>query len=571
MQESAVRNLASNVMQNAGVRLLLISVALMFAQPGVVSAQSQTTSNTNQQQSSRPAVGDSILPMFVRAQERQALAQGDVQSYVYEAKQGDDGSLALPEGVGGRCFGTTENTCSPYAIRDIQLDDGSVLKARSPLTAEEVSLLAGINPGSRFFDAMGDSMVTAQIQINGFLGLDQGAQGMAIGNIHPGNIFYIGAAMAYGVAESTMEAMAGRGTVQEQREMNQTFNYLRQTTFSETVRSDDYQYSQYPELFKYDYTPSRDLDLSNLEIRPAQGRAASGGPAGGAISASSNSGSASTANSSGGSSSSSSSVGSGGGSGVGGANQLVSADSLTSPNDPLENSQAVAIGMGGNSDGQFIMTGAEIIFDPENLRLIKHRVEGTAIVDGQSRDIFIETEFWDFRNPPGCADMDEPYMSARRVGGILGPQEMAQLAEAQAQMAEFERQLADVPPQQRAMVERMLGPQMEMVRNLANSGTIEQVQEIERITCNPDWKELYGGPAVPSPNAEAQILAEGNLIRIIQEYLVILGYEPGNIDGTLDDLTIVAISQFQAEHGLPVDGEPSEELAAALLEAVDIL
>jgi peptidoglycan hydrolase-like protein with peptidoglycan-binding domain len=54
----------------------------------------------------------------------------------------------------------------------------------------------------------------------------------------------------------------------------------------------------------------------------------------------------------------------------------------------------------------------------------------------------------------------------------------------------------------------------------------------------------------------------------IQRQLVTLGYEPGNTDSELDTLTQIAISQFEAEHGMPVTGQPSAALAAAIEAAV---
>jgi len=106
-----------------------------------------------------------------------------------------------------------------------------------------------------------------------------------------------------------------------------------------------------------------------------------------------------------------------------------------------------------------------------------------------------------------------------------------------------------------------MGPQMEMMRGLVNSGAIEYVEETEDILCNPDLASLF------SVGGEQE--SEGDPVRQILEYLVILGYEPGNIEGVLDELTSIAISQFQAEQGLPVTGEPSAELAALLAELVE--
>ena len=55
-----------------------------------------------------------------------------------------------------------------------------------------------------------------------------------------------------------------------------------------------------------------------------------------------------------------------------------------------------------------------------------------------------------------------------------------------------------------------------------------------------------------------------DLTRTIQKDLVALGYDPGNIQGEATTQTAVAISTFQAEHGLEVTGEASPQLAGVI-------
>jgi peptidoglycan hydrolase-like protein with peptidoglycan-binding domain len=59
-----------------------------------------------------------------------------------------------------------------------------------------------------------------------------------------------------------------------------------------------------------------------------------------------------------------------------------------------------------------------------------------------------------------------------------------------------------------------------------------------------------------------------DLTKMIQQDLVTLGYEPGNTDGEATTQTIVAISTFQAEHGLEVTGEASPQLAGVIKAAI---
>jgi hypothetical protein len=206
---------------------------------------------------------------------------------------------------------------------------------------------------------------------------------------------------------------------------------------------------------------------------------------------------------------------------------------------------------------------ASLWIDPERLVMLGHRFEGTMEADGQSREFYLQVTNSDFRNPPGCGEMLEPYKQVMEMGGMLDDEQMAQMEEAKRQLEEFDRQMASMPASQRQMMESMMGGQMETIRNMASSGAMSYTMETEEILCNPDLKALYAVPGME----EGVIPSADNLLMQIQTDLVSLGYSPGNTDGVLDTMTQVAISQFQAEAGLTVTGEPSEALADALRAA----
>jgi hypothetical protein len=112
------------------------------------------------------------------------------------------------------------------------------------------------------------------------------------------------------------------------------------------------------------------------------------------------------------------------------------------------------------------------------------KIGATLEEKGESRDITIERYDSDYRNPPGCGQMYKPYHSVMRMGGMLSPEEQAQLQEAQAQLAEFEKEMASMPPSQRDMMMRMIGPQMETLKNMASTGGMEIATDIVSIICD---------------------------------------------------------------------------------------
>jgi hypothetical protein len=117
------------------------------------------------------------------------------------------------------------------------------------------------------------------------------------------------------------------------------------------------------------------------------------------------------------------------------------------------------------------------------------------------------------------------------------------------------------------MMEKMIGPAMQTARFLGDDGSLEIVEEVEQIWCNPDLHSLFsavGGGTAGAGAAGGDEPVTQEQLRQIQEHLGRLGYAPGNSEGVLDTMTRVAISQYQAENGLPVTGEPSTSLAARL-------
>lgn len=220
----------------------------------------------------------------------------------------------------------------------------------------------------------------------------------------------------------------------------------------------------------------------------------------------------------------------------------------------------LAMGDISGGDATFVPKSASVWIRPGKYVIVKHRIDGVASAEGQTRDFFIESNYSDFRDVPG-SNLYEPYRRTMRMGGMLDDEQKAEMEEARKQLEEFDRQLASMSPQERQMVENMMGPQMDSIRSMATGGVFEYVEVIDEIIVNADLKAMFGSGRGFEPPA-------GNLLQRIQVDLTTLGYQPGNTDGVMDTMTTVAISQFQAEQGLAVTGEPSEQLASTLAAAV---
>jgi hypothetical protein len=63
----------------------------------------------------------------------------------------------------------------------------------------------------------------------------------------------------------------------------------------------------------------------------------------------------------------------------------------------------------------------------------------------------------------------------------------------------------------------------------------------------------------PQPHEDPELITE------IQRSLIKLGYDPGEIDGSLSDKTIASIMRYQSARGLLETGQPSRELLKYML------
>ena len=70
------------------------------------------------------------------------------------------------------------------------------------------------------------------------------------------------------------------------------------------------------------------------------------------------------------------------------------------------------------------------------------------------------------------------------MSGVMDPKQQKEIQEAMKQMEEMEAQLAAMPEAQRQMMERMMGPKIEMMKKMASGGGIEIVSETLDIRVN---------------------------------------------------------------------------------------
>jgi len=225
--------------------------------------------------------------------------------------------------------------------------------------------------------------------------------------------------------------------------------------------------------------------------------------------------------------------------------------------------------------GEFTLDLVSMWIDAEHYVPLVTRMDGEMTSNGETRPVTIERLDADYRRVPGSS-LYEPYKQVLKMSGMMDPAREAEMREARAQMAQMEQQMAAMPAEQRAMMEKMMGPQLEMMRNMAAGGGFQMEISVERITANPSGQGRNGWPCAPDSTtiaaatqggagpAQAGKAAADNLTAMVQKDLTALGYDTGGASGEMNTATVVAISRFQAENGLEVTGEVTPQLAGML-------
>lgn len=139
---------------------------------------------------------------------------------------------------------------------------------------------------------------------------------------------------------------------------------------------------------------------------------------------------------------------------------------------------------------EFIVNTVSLWIDTLQYVSLKLRMDGVVVQNGQSRDMYLEKIDTDYR-PAG--PLYESYKQIMRMGGVLSPAQRAEMAESEVQIANLEAQMESMPDDQKAMMERMIGPQIDMLRNMIDGGGIQIETIVNEIRVNaglPDATEM---------------------------------------------------------------------------------
>jgi hypothetical protein len=136
--------------------------------------------------------------------------------------------------------------------------------------------------------------------------------------------------------------------------------------------------------------------------------------------------------------------------------------------------------MGMEEQGSFVpKTGLLYVSDDHLVR--KLELEGEITRDGRTSPMTAVTVLSDYRDVEG---MLHPYLMHITASGLAAGMSEEEAEEARKNLAEMEEKLEDMDPNQRAMVERMMGGQMENLRKMLESGQFEITVVTKEVRVN---------------------------------------------------------------------------------------
>ena len=131
--------------------------------------------------------------------------------------------------------------------------------------------------------------------------------------------------------------------------------------------------------------------------------------------------------------------------------------------------------------GDFIPRKGKLYVDTDDHLIRKMEMEGEITADGESRPMTVVTVLSDYREVEG---MLYPFQLHITAIGLAAGMSEEDAEKARKGLEEMEKNLEGMDASQRAMVERMMGPQMEKFQKMLESGQFEMTMITKEVRVN---------------------------------------------------------------------------------------
>lgn len=136
--------------------------------------------------------------------------------------------------------------------------------------------------------------------------------------------------------------------------------------------------------------------------------------------------------------------------------------------------------------GEFEIETATFYIGTDDHRIHRMTMEGTMTNDGQASPVSFDTRLADYRTVDGFT---HPHRMTMTMHGMDGQMSDAEREEARQQLDQLRAQMAQMPPDQRRMMEGMMGGQLESLEQMLGGGGFEMevvVTDVKVNTGRPD-------------------------------------------------------------------------------------
>ena len=132
----------------------------------------------------------------------------------------------------------------------------------------------------------------------------------------------------------------------------------------------------------------------------------------------------------------------------------------------------------------FRMDVADVWVDADEYVPLKLSMTGAMLEGGQERPVSIERIQTDYREVAG-SNLYESFRQTMTMSGAMSDADRADMERAKQELDKFEKEMAGMPAQQRQMVEQMMGPRIEMMRQMIQDSGITIDVIVSAIEVNP--------------------------------------------------------------------------------------
>jgi hypothetical protein len=108
-------------------------------------------------------------------------------------------------------------------------------------------------------------------------------------------------------------------------------------------------------------------------------------------------------------------------------------------------------------------------------------MEGTVERDGKSQPATADMYFEDYRSVEG---MLHPFLIQMNISGVTSGMSEEEVEKARKDLEEMRKQMDEMSESQRKMMESMMGPQIEKLEEMLNSGSIEMSVAVKELRVN---------------------------------------------------------------------------------------